>query len=104
MSLAQQLRRERRWTEMNQLVRRWLSVHPQDADVATAIARVLARDRRQAGFLMGEDILRTTLEHNPRSLPALTLLAMMMQDVGRNVEAAKLNRQILELDPKSVSP
>ncbi len=102
MSLAQQLRRERRWTEMNQLVRGWLSVHPQDAGVATAIARVLAATGDKQAFLMGEDILRTTLDHNPRSLPALTLLAMMMQDVGRNVEAAKLNRQILELDPKSV--
>jgi tetratricopeptide (TPR) repeat protein len=102
MSLAQQLRRERRWTEMNQLVRRWLSVHPQDAGVATAIARVLAATGDKQAFLMGEDILRTTLEHNPRSLPALLLLAMMMQNVDRNEEAAKLNRQILEMDPQSV--
>ena len=49
---------------------------------------------------MGEDILRITLERNPRSLPALSLLAMMMQDAGRNEEAAKLYRQVLELDPK----
>jgi tetratricopeptide (TPR) repeat protein len=102
MSLAQQLRRERRWTEMSQLVRRWLSTHPQDADVATAIARVLGATGDKQAFLMGEDILRATLEHNPRSLPALMLLAMMMQQVDRNVEAAKLDRQILEIDPKSV--
>ena len=103
MSLAQQLRRERRWTEMNQLVRRWLATHPNDADVATTIAQVLATTGDKQALLMGEDILRMTLERNPRSLSCLSLLAMMMQDTGRNVEAAKLYRKVLELDPKSVT-
>ena len=103
MSLAQQLRRERLWTEMNQLVRRWLATHPNDADVATTIAQVLATTGDKQALLMGEDILRMTLEHNPRSLSCLNLLAMMMQDAGRNQEAAKLYRKVLELDPKSVA-
>jgi tetratricopeptide (TPR) repeat protein len=103
MSLAQQLRRERRWTEMNQLVRRWLTTHPNDADVATAIAQVLATSGDRQALLLGEDLLRMTLERNPRSLSCLNLLAMMMQDVGRNEEAAKLYRKVLELDPKSAA-
>lgn len=103
MSLAQQLRRERRWTEMNQLVRRWLATHPKDADVATAIAQVLATSGDRQALLMGEDLMRITLERNPRSLSCLNLLAMMMQDAGRNEEAAKLYRKVLELDPKSAA-
>jgi tetratricopeptide (TPR) repeat protein len=103
MSLAQQLRRERRWTEMYQLVHRWLATHPNDADVATTIARVLATTGDKQALAMGEDILRMTLEErNPRSLSCLSLLAMMMQDTDRNVEAAKLYRKVLEIDPKSV--
>jgi len=102
MTLAQQLRRERRWTEMNQLVRRWLTTHPTDADVATAIARVLAASGDKQALSIGEDILRTTLDRNPQAMSALMLLAMMMQDEGRNEEAARRNRQILEADPNSV--
>ncbi len=102
MTLTQQLRRERRWTEMNQLMRRWLTAHPRDADVATTIARVLAATGDQQALQVGEDILRLTLERNPQSLPALMLLGMMMQDAGRNEESVKLNRQILQIDPNSV--
>jgi tetratricopeptide (TPR) repeat protein len=102
MTQAQLLRRERRWTEMNQLVRRWLTTHPQDADVATTIARALAVTGDKQALLVGEDILRTTLDRNPRSMSTLRLLSMMMQDAGRNEESAKLNRRILEIDPNSV--
>ena len=103
MSLAQQLRRERRWTEMTQLVQRWLATHPNDADVATAIAQVLATTGDRQALLMGEDLMRIALERNPRSLSCLNLLAMMMQDADRTEEAAKRYRQVLELDPKSAA-
>ncbi|MCX5647396.1 MAG: tetratricopeptide repeat protein [Phycisphaerae bacterium] len=102
MSLAQQLRRERLWTEMNQLVRRWLATHPNDADVATRIAGVLRAAGDKQALLIGEDILRMTLDRNPRSLGALSLLAMMMQDEGRNEDSAERYRKVLEIDPKNV--
>jgi tetratricopeptide (TPR) repeat protein len=102
MTLAQQLRRERRWTEMNKLVQRWLTAHPRDAGVATIIARALAATGDTQALRVGEDILRTTLGRNPDSLPALMLLSMMMQDMGRDEESAELNRQILQIDPNNV--
>jgi tetratricopeptide (TPR) repeat protein len=102
MTLAQRLRKERRWTEMNQLVQRWLAAHPKDAGVATAIARVLAAAGDRQALLMGEDILRVTIAQNPQSVSPLMLLAMMMQDVGRNEEAQRLNRKVLELDPGNI--
>ncbi|MBM4028915.1 MAG: tetratricopeptide repeat protein, partial [Planctomycetes bacterium] len=102
MTLAQQLRRERRWTEMNQLVRQWLTAHPGDADVATTIARILAATGDRQAVSVAEDILRMTLDRNPQSLATLMLLSMLMQDAGRNEESARLNRRILALDPNSV--
>ncbi len=102
MTLAQELRRERRWTEMNQLVQRWVTAHPKDADVATTIARVLAATGDRQALAVAEDILRTTLARNSQSMSALTLLSMLMQDAGRNEESARLNRQILARDPNSV--
>ncbi len=102
LTLAQELRRERRWTEMNQLVQRWLTTHPTDADVATTIARVLAATGDRQALAVAEDILRTTLDRNPQALPTLTLLSMLMQDAGRNEESARLNRRILARDPNSV--
>ncbi|OHB64328.1 MAG: hypothetical protein A2Y77_12775 [Planctomycetes bacterium RBG_13_62_9] len=102
MVLAQLLRRERRWTEMNQLVRSWLKMHPKDADVARVIAGTLATTGDIEALQVAEDILRTTLAGNPRSISSLMLLSMMMLDAGRNEESAKLNRKIIELDPNSV--
>ncbi len=102
MTLAQELRRERRWTEMNQLVQRWLTTHPKEADVATTIARVLAATGDRQALAVAEDILRTTVDRNPQSLSTLMLLSMLMQDAGRNEESARLNRKILASDPNSV--
>ena len=102
MTLAQQLRRERRWTEMNLLVHRWLTTHPKDADVATTIARVLAATGDKQALSVAEDILRMTLDSNPRALSPLMLLSMLVQDEGRDEEAARLNRKIIEMDPNSV--
>jgi predicted Zn-dependent protease len=102
MTLAQQLRREKRWTEMNQLVRGWLATHPNGANVATNIAGVLATTGDTQALQVGEDILRMTLDRNPQSKQALMLLSMMMQDAGRNEESAKLDRKILEVDPNNL--
>jgi tetratricopeptide (TPR) repeat protein len=102
MTLAQQLRKERRWTEMNQLVHRWLTAHPRDAKVATIISRVLAATGDRQALQIGEDLLRVTLNHNPQALPALMLLSMMMQNQGRNEESMRLNRRILQVDPNNV--
>lgn len=102
MTLAQQLRRERQWGEMHRLVRDWLTAHPGDAEVATIISRTLAATGDPQALQVAEDILRTTLERNPEALPALMFLGMLMQDVGRNEEAAKLNRRILKIDPGNV--
>jgi len=102
MTLGQLLRRERRWTEVNQLVNLWRTTNPKDAETATSMARILAGSGDREALQMAEDQLRMILDPNPEALPTLVLLGMLMQDAGRNDEAARLNRQILALDPNNV--
>lgn len=101
MTLAGLLRKQARWTEVNQLVNRWRTLNPKDAETSTNVARLLAGSGDQAALQMAEDQLRMILEENPESVPTLVLLAMMMQDAGRDEEATQLNRRILVQDPNN---
>ena len=100
MTLGQLLRKEKRWTEVNQLVNLWRNTNPKDAETATNMARILAGSGDREALQMAEDQLRMILDPNPESVPTLVLLGMLMQDAGRNAEATRLNRRILELDPE----
>lgn len=102
MTLGQLLRKERRWTEVNQLVNLWRTTNPKDAETATNMARILAGSGDREALQMAEDQLRMILDPNPQSVPTLLLLGMLMQDAGRDEEATKLNRRILSLDPNNV--
>ena len=102
MTLGQLLRKEKRWTEVNQLVNLWRNTNPKDAETATNMARILAGSGDREALQMAEDQLRMILDPNPESVPTLVLLGMLMQDAGRNAEATRLNRQILALDPNNV--
>jgi tetratricopeptide (TPR) repeat protein len=102
MTLGQLLRKEKRWTEVNQLVNLWRTTNPRDAETATSMARILAGSGDREALQLAEDQLRMILDPNPESVSTLVLLAMLMQDAGRDDEAARLNRRILELDPNNV--
>jgi tetratricopeptide (TPR) repeat protein len=102
MTLGQLLRKEKRWTEVNQLLNLWRTTNPKDAETATNMARILAGSGDKEALQMAEDQLRMILDPNPQAVPTLVLLGMLMQDAGRNEEATRLNRRILELDPNNV--
>jgi tetratricopeptide (TPR) repeat protein len=102
MTLGQLLRKEKRWTEVNQLLNRWRTTNPKDAATSTSMARILAGSGDKEALQMAEDQLRMILDPNPASVPTLVLLGMLMQDAERNDEATRLNRRILELDPNNV--
>ena len=102
MTLGQLLRKEKRWTEVNHLVNLWRTTNPKDAETATNMARILAGSGDREALQMAEDQLRMILDPNPESVSTLVLLGMLMQDAGRDEEAARLNRRILELDPNNV--
>jgi tetratricopeptide (TPR) repeat protein len=102
IALAQLVGRERRWSELNQLISQWRNTHPNDTGTMTAIANALAGTGDKDAIQMAEDLLRVTLERDPNSVPSLMLLGMLMQTVGRDKESVALNRKILELDPNNV--
>jgi tetratricopeptide (TPR) repeat protein len=102
MTMGQLLRKEKRWTEVNQLLSLWRTTNPKDAETATNMARILAGSGDKEALQMAEDQLRMILDPNPESVSTLVLLGMLMQDAGRNEEASRLNRRILELDPNNV--
>ena len=102
MTLAGLLRKQSRWTEVNQLVNTWRTTNPKDAETAASIARILAGSGDKEALVMAEDQLRMILGENPQSVPTMVLLSMLMQDAGRNEEAGRLNRQIIDLDPNNV--
>jgi len=102
ITLAQLLGREKRWSELNQLVSQWRSTHPGDTNTMIAIASALGGTGDTDAVQMAEDLLRMTLERDPKSIPSLMLLSMLMQTVGRDQESVALNRKILELDPNNV--
>ncbi len=102
IALAGLLRKQKRWTEVNQLVNLWRTTNPGDAETATSVARILAGGGDKEALQMAEDQLRMILGANPKSISTLVLLAMLMQDAGREEEATKLNRRILDLDPNNL--
>ena len=102
MTLGQLLRQEKRWTEVNQLLNLWRIANPSDARTSTDMAHILAGSGDQQALQMAEDQLRMILDANPNAVPTLVLLSMLMQDAGRNEEATRLNRRIIELDPNNV--
>jgi tetratricopeptide (TPR) repeat protein len=102
MTLGQLLRKEKRWTEVNHLLNMWRTTNPRDAETATNMARILAGSGDKEALHMAEDQLRMILDPNPESVSTLVLLGMLMQDAGRNEEASRLNRRILDLDPNNV--
>lgn len=102
VTLAQLFAQEKRWSELNQLVKQWRGAHPDDITTTGALAGALARTGDKEATQMAEDLLRVMLERNPKSVPSLMLLAMLMQSSGRNEESVVLNRRVLEADPNNV--
>ncbi len=98
---AQLVGTEKRWAELNQLVGQWRAAHPDDA-AATSIASALAGTDNKEAVQMAEDLLRVTLERNPKSIPNLMLLGMLMQHGGRHQEAITCNRRVLEIEPNNI--
>ncbi len=101
LAFGQVLGRERRWAELNQLIFRWRTEHPDDTGALRAIASALAATSDREAVEMAEDLLRLTLARDPNSMSSLMLLGILMQREGRNEESAALNQHILELDPNN---
>jgi tetratricopeptide (TPR) repeat protein len=102
ITLAQLLARERRWSELNQLLIQWRNTHPDETATTVSLASALAGTGEKDAIQVAEDLLRVTLERDPKSMASLMLLSMLMQSVGRSDESVALNRKALEVDPNNI--
>ncbi len=101
-TLAGLLALEGRWTEVTGQVTNWLAKHPQDTSVVLSVARSLTEQGGSEALKTAESLLAAAVQRNPKSIPAVTSLAMLVQSMGRMAEAATLNRKALELDPNNI--
>ncbi len=90
------------WAQLSQLVSDWCQDHPDDADAPLRIASELATGEHGQAKKIAEELLRTMLDHDPDSLPAMNTLAMLLLVDGRPIEAAEVYQRILTLQPDNV--
>jgi len=102
ITLAGLLASEERWTDVAGQVASWVARHPDDAFVVTTVARSLVATGSAEALKVAENLLNAAVERDPKSVPVVSALALLMQGAGRTAEAATLNRKVLELDPNNV--
>jgi tetratricopeptide (TPR) repeat protein len=101
-TLALLLASDGRWTEVSEQVTSWVAKHPDDSFVVVTTASALMTQNGPEAQKLAESMLASAKKRNPKSIPAITSLAMVVQQMGRTVEAKALNSRVLELDPNSV--
>lgn len=99
---AQLLADDKLWSDLDHKVTRWCQDNPKDTNTPIAIAGRLAAAENDDARKVAEDLLRVVLQRDRSNLAAMTMLAMLLQTLGRQTESAELYRQILELNPDNV--
>ncbi len=99
---AQLLTDDELWSDLHHKVTRWCQDNPKDTNTPIAIAGRLAAAENEDARKVAEDLLRAVLQRDPSNLAAMTILAMLLQTLGRQTESAELYRQILEINPDNV--
>jgi tetratricopeptide (TPR) repeat protein len=102
LALAQLFGMDQDWTQLKQLVTQWCVKHPGTVQVPILVAEMLFPEAGEPAYETVEELLREVLKRQPESVDALHRLAMLAQATGRGEESARLNRQVLELDPNDV--
>jgi tetratricopeptide (TPR) repeat protein len=101
-TLAALLASDGRWTDVAEQVTNWLSKHPDDGFVVSSAARSLTAQGNPEAVKVAESLLTAAVERSPKSISALSALAMLVQSRGRNAQAAAMSRKVLELDPNNI--
>jgi tetratricopeptide (TPR) repeat protein len=90
------------WNGVSRKVRDWCQKHPDDMSTPVSICRTLSDDEDSEAKKTAEDLLRGILEREPNSLPAMNMLATLLQTTGRSEESAKLYQRVVESQPDNV--
>ena len=96
------LREDRLWSQLNLKVADRYQKYPNDNQTPVLIARDLAPIDSNEAKQTAEDILRLVLKNDSSSTEAMSVLAILLETMGRSDESAELYRRLIELEPENL--
>jgi len=90
------------WSEIEQKAADWYRKHPKDVKTPQTIAGIIAAAKDSAPTKAAENILRMVLKDHSDNAQIVRSLAVLMQAVKRNEEAAEFYRRVLEIQTDDV--
>jgi tetratricopeptide (TPR) repeat protein len=96
------LKEEQHWSQLNLKVTDWYQKYPDDNRTPVLIARDLAPIDSNEAKQTAEDILRLVLKNDSTSTEAMSVLAILLETMGRHDESIELYRRLIELEPKNL--
>ncbi len=94
--------KEKLWSEIEQKAADWYRKHPNDVKTPQAIVGIIAAVEDSAPRKAAENILRMVLKDHSDNAEIVRGLAVLMQVVKRNDEAAEFYRRVLEIQTNDV--
>ena len=93
---------DEQWDMVDSLVADWQGRHPDDLQVPLAMAGAALMSQDPEGLQRAAGVLAAVRQRQPQSATVLHVLANVVDQAGRQDQAAALNREILSLDPDDV--
>jgi len=90
------------WDALENKIENRYENKPDDIQTLSFIAGNLAKNQNKNARRVAEDMLGKILTGNPDYIPAMKILAGLLQSSERNTEAAAIYRQLLKIDPDDV--
>jgi len=99
---ARLLKDDQNWPRLRDRAAARLKGQSADLSVLVTLAGELSATKNREAIKASEDILRMVLEKTPRSVEAMTALAMLLQATGRYNESADFYERVLDIEPNAV--
>ncbi|MBL7153426.1 MAG: tetratricopeptide repeat protein [Phycisphaerae bacterium] len=94
--------KDRLWDRIERKAVDWSGKHPQDVQTPLTMAKTLASNDDAVPRRAAENVLKMLLRNHPDNAQLMRTVAVLMQAEGRNDEAAKFYRRVIEIQPDNV--
>jgi tetratricopeptide (TPR) repeat protein len=102
LAMVKVLEKDKLWDQIERQAVDWYQKHPGDIQTPLAMAGILASNEGEAPKKAGENILRLMFADHPSDIRIVGTLAVLMQTQGRDDEAAKFYRRVIEIKPDDI--
>lgn len=102
LAMAKMFEKDKLWDEIEDYAVERYKQYPGDVRTALAIAKILAANEGDVPKKAAEKLLKLILDDHPDDIRIAGTLAVLMQTRGRDNEAAKFYRRVIELKPDDV--